>query len=80
MTERQHLSRKSPAAARPRGRGKAAKPGREESTKRKRLLPEERRREIIHKATVFFAERGFDASTRELARELKIPGILEPAG
>ena len=74
MTERPRLSRKSiaTAAARPRGRSKTAKPSREESAKRKRLLPEERRREIIHKATAFFAERGFDASTRELARELDI--------
>src|SRR5262249_526998 len=40
-----------------------------------RLPPAERRAGIIRKATGFFAERGFEGGTRELAREL---GITQP--
>jgi AcrR family transcriptional regulator len=43
--------------------------------KQRRLSPPERRAEFIQKATVFFAEHGFDAGTRELAREL---GVTQP--
>jgi AcrR family transcriptional regulator len=43
--------------------------------RQKRLPPEERRPEIIRKAVEFFAEHGFQAGTRELAREL---GITQP--
>jgi AcrR family transcriptional regulator len=43
--------------------------------RQKRLPPAERRPEIIHKAVEFFAEHGFQAGTRELAREL---GITQP--
>jgi AcrR family transcriptional regulator len=48
---------------------------RDADAKRKRLSPEERRKDIIKNATAFFAERGFAASTRELAREL---GVTQP--
>jgi AcrR family transcriptional regulator len=43
--------------------------------KQRRLSPDERRAEFVRKATVFFAEHGFDAGTRELAREL---GVTQP--
>lgn len=43
--------------------------------KRRRLAPDERRREIIAQATEFFAEHGFSGVTRELARQL---GIAQP--
>lgn len=42
---------------------------------RKRLSPEDRRREFIRKATEFFAEEGFNGGTRELARRL---GVTQP--
>jgi AcrR family transcriptional regulator len=48
---------------------------RDDNAKRRRLSPDERRKDIIAKATAFFAERGFDASTRELACSL---GITQP--
>ncbi len=44
-------------------------------SKRRRLSPDERRREIIAQATEFFAEHGFGGVTRELARQL---GIAQP--
>lgn len=44
-------------------------------SKRRRLSPDERRREIIAQATEFFAEHGFSGVTRELARQL---GIAQP--
>lgn len=43
--------------------------------KRKRLSSEERRAEFVQKAIEFFAEEGFDSSTRELARRL---GVTQP--
>src|SRR5215469_5292771 len=43
--------------------------------RQKRLPPAERRAGIIRKACGFFAERGFEGGTRELAREL---GITQP--
>jgi AcrR family transcriptional regulator len=43
--------------------------------RQKRLPPAERRADIIRKACGFFAERGFEGGTRELAREL---GITQP--
>jgi AcrR family transcriptional regulator len=43
--------------------------------KQRRLSPDERRTEFVQKATLFFAEHGFDAGTRELAREL---GVTQP--
>ncbi len=42
---------------------------------RKRLTSEERREEFVLKAIEFFAEQGFDSSTRELARRL---GVTQP--
>ena len=55
---------------------KAAKPSRPAvRSKRRRLSPDERRREIIAQATEFFAEQGFGGVTRELARQL---GIAQP--
>jgi AcrR family transcriptional regulator len=50
----------------------AAAPG---LRRQKRLPPAERRADIIRKACGFFAERGFEGGTRELAREL---GITQP--
>jgi AcrR family transcriptional regulator len=41
----------------------------------RRLSPEEREEQIIHKAIQYFAAHGFSASTRELAREI---GITQP--
>lgn len=43
--------------------------------KRRRLSSEERRQEFISKAVEFFAEEGFQSSTRELARRL---GVTQP--
>ena len=43
--------------------------------RRKRLSPEERRSEIIRKASEFFAEEGFERSTRELAQKM---GVTQP--
>lgn len=43
--------------------------------KRKRLPSDVRRREFISKAIEFFAEEGFESSTRELARRL---GVTQP--
>lgn len=42
---------------------------------RRRLAPEDREHQILQAATAFFARKGFDASTRELASEL---GITQP--
>lgn len=46
-----------------------------EAPKRKRLSYEDRRLEFVQKAIEFFAEEGFDSSTRELARRL---GVTQP--
>jgi AcrR family transcriptional regulator len=43
--------------------------------KRKRLLPADRRKEFIAKATEFFSEHGFAGGTRDLARCL---GVTQP--
>jgi AcrR family transcriptional regulator len=45
------------------------------SPTRRRLAPEDREHQIVQAATAFFARKGFDASTRELAGEL---GITQP--
>ncbi len=42
---------------------------------RKRLSSKERREEFVQKAIEFFAENGFDSSTRELAKRL---GVTQP--
>jgi len=42
---------------------------------RRRLAPEDREHEILQAAIEFFAKHGFDASTRDLAKEL---GITQP--
>ncbi len=44
-------------------------------SKKKRLSSSERRQEFITKAIEFFAEEGFESSTRELARRL---GVTQP--
>lgn len=43
--------------------------------KQVRLSPGDRRDDIIRKATSFFSEHGFEASTRDLAKQL---GITQP--
>src|SRR3954471_10462400 len=43
--------------------------------KRRRLSPDERRREFVAKATEFFSEEGFGGGTRALARRL---GVTQP--
>jgi AcrR family transcriptional regulator len=43
--------------------------------KRRRLSPEDRRKDFIRKATEFFADEGFNGGTRELARRL---GVTQP--
>jgi AcrR family transcriptional regulator len=43
--------------------------------KRKRLSPDDRRKDFIRKATEFFADEGFNGGTRELARRL---GVTQP--
>jgi AcrR family transcriptional regulator len=52
--------------------GTFATSSRGDGANRKRFSPDERRKDIVRRATAFFAERGFDASTRELAAELDI--------
>lgn len=42
---------------------------------RKRLAPEDREHQIVQAAIAFFARHGFEASTRDLAREL---GVTQP--
>ncbi len=42
---------------------------------RKRMASEERRQEFLTKAIEFFAQEGFESSTRELARRL---GVTQP--
>ena len=46
-----------------------------EEPRRRRLSSQQRREEFISKAIVFFAEEGFESSTRELARRL---GVTQP--
>jgi len=43
--------------------------------KQKRLLPDDRRKEFVAKATEFFSEEGFGGGTRALARRL---GVTQP--
>jgi AcrR family transcriptional regulator len=43
--------------------------------KKKRLSPDDRRREFVAKATEFFSEEGFGGGTRDLARRL---GVTQP--
>ena len=45
------------------------------AAKRKRLSPDDRRDDIVAKATAFFADQGFGGGTRELARRL---GVTQP--
>ena len=52
--------------------GVAAQP----RTSRRRLPPEERRRQIIDGAVAFFAEVGFDGKTRDLAKRLDVTQSL----
>lgn len=47
----------------------------DDTPKRKRLPYKERRQEFVQKAIEYFAEEGFDSSTRELARRL---GVTQP--
>lgn len=46
-----------------------------DNEKRKRLSSEERREEFLQKSIEFFAEEGFESSTRELAKRL---GVTQP--
>ena len=46
-----------------------------EGRRRRRLSPDERRRDFIRKAAELFSEEGFDGGTRELARKL---GVTQP--
>jgi AcrR family transcriptional regulator len=43
--------------------------------RRRRLSPEDRRRDILQAATIFFSEEGFNGGTRELAQKL---GVTQP--
>ena len=47
----------------------------QKSPRRRRLTSEERREEFLTKAIEFFAQEGFESSTRELARRL---GVTQP--
>lgn len=46
-----------------------------EAPQRRRMASEERRQEFLNKAIEFFAQEGFESSTRELARRL---GVTQP--
>ncbi len=52
-----------------------AEPKQEKAAARRRLAPEDREHQILQAAIAFFAHNGFDASTRDLAKEL---GITQP--
>lgn len=64
------LHRKSTAAVE-----RATGPGNEPAAPRRRLAPEDREHQIVQAAIAFFARHGFDASTRDLAKEL---GVTQP--
>lgn len=51
------------------------RPRRAAAKTRKRLAPEDRRQQILQGAISFFAEKGFDGATRELAERL---GVTQP--
>ena len=53
----------------------AALPDKAPSAPRRRLAPEDREHQIVQAAIAFFARHGFDASTRDLAKEL---GVTQP--
>src|SRR3982751_4723891 len=44
-------------------------------SERKRLSPDDRRKEFVTRATEFFSEQGFGGGTRDLARRL---GVTQP--
>ncbi|WP_068831145.1 TetR/AcrR family transcriptional regulator [Polaromonas jejuensis] len=50
-------------------------PLKELASPRRRLAPEDREHQIVQAAIAFFARHGFDASTRDLAREM---GVTQP--
>ena len=54
---------------------RAASPAKEAAAPRRRLAPEDREHQIVQAAIAFFARHGFDASTRDLAKEL---GVTQP--
>jgi len=56
-------------------RRKAAPAAEAAPTLRRRLTPEDRRRQILEAAIQYFAEVGFDGGTRDLARRL---GVTQP--
>jgi len=70
-TTRKTLPRKSAPIAEGQGEAAALAP----VAPRRRLAPEDREHLIVQAAISFFAKHGFDASTRDLAREL---GITQP--
>jgi hypothetical protein len=49
---------------------------RTEPTKRKRLSSEARRQDFINQAIEFFAEEGFESSTRGLAKKLGVTAFV----
>ncbi len=53
----------------------SATPAENERAPRRRLAPEDREHQIVQAAVTFFARHGFDASTRDLAKEL---GVTQP--
>lgn len=50
-------------------------PFKEPAALRRRLAPEDREHQIVQAAIAFFARHGFDASTRDLAKEM---GVTQP--
>ena len=57
------------------GMNRASSPENEPVAPRRRLAPEDREHQIVQAAISFFARHGFDASTRDLAKEL---GVTQP--
>jgi len=57
------------------GMNRASSPENEPVAPRRRLAPEDREHQIVQAAIAFFARHGFDASTRDLAKEL---GVTQP--
>ncbi len=72
MASNSVTGRRRPAPSKARGKTREAAEG---ESARRRLTPDDRRRQILQEAVSYFAEVGFDGGTRDLARRL---GVTQP--